>query len=432
MPMAQLLQVAALLASCHAGAHVDWQLRGRNQVRVGLINTPGAAQANTISFTETGMPSGQMHATFAHGQDLTLRYQPRLFDVLRYSPPIGSVPATTLWTGLSVLHRVTLNYKAGEEHLVAFTGQLNLSLGKIDTGDPSTQTLESGLLPGQLGTLFNQTNLNAILTFKHRPHRNVRLMTQETLGLIQYQANQAQGYFANMPQLQSAKGGSNQTQLRLFVRSEFEYLLGPKSSLFADVDLTDVSYQDTASFPAFAPSVGFGTSWAGPGKLKVQAGFIKYWVNPLPGIYEKPSYLPTANLTVSQTFAAIGLPKLTANGVLSVIPYYNLQFSSLEPRSTIMAQLNYAFNRQWSVLGNFRLLSSRYYNFKRWNTLQRGHPRNIMLGSIGVRYNWRDILGFDLTAYGSNQTYQKSSTMSYSQMRQAYVMFGLQGTWQTR
>lgn len=448
MPATSLLQVAALLVSCHAGAHLDWQLAGRGQVRGGLINTPSQrlssgtsslTQPNVVNFSASLMPSAQLHGTFADEQDLLVRYQPRLYDSLRYTPAGGGAPSQADWTGFAAMHRVLLTYRAGNERQLAFNTQLNFQVGRQDVGDPENldqtdlgNVSDAGLLPGRLGTLFNYTNLMGIFALKHRPSRYLRISTQETLGLMQYRTGQSLGYFAAMPNLRGGTGAGLETQFRLYVRTELEYLLDSRSSLFADLDLTNVSYHQTASFPAFNPSVGYGTSYAGPGRLKVQAGFLKYWVNPLPGIYERPGYFPTLNLTLSQTFSQIGLPKLTANVLLGLAPYYNILFGNLEPRSTVTVQLNYALTRELSLMGTFRGLSSKYHNLRRWNTLQRGHQRNYILASVAMRYNWRNLLDFNFSVYGSTQSYQYSATVPYTQMRSVYVITSLQGTWQRR
>lgn len=449
MPALSLLHAATVLLWTHAGAHLDWQLAAREQVRLGLINTPALAsrvggspsltQPSVLNVSESVMPSGQVHATFGNRQDLLLRYQPRIYDNLRYNLPARGVPGSGSWLGWAAMHRVLLTYRAGEERTVAFDGQFNLQVGKQDTGDPEFldqndvgNVSDSGLLPGRLGQLFDSLRLMGVFGLKYRPTRDIRLSTQETLGLMQYRTSQAQGAFAAMPSLQGGLRPGIETQLRLYVRNEFEYLLSARHSLFADLDLTNVSYHQTASFPAFSPSVGYGTSWAGPGALKVQVGFIKYWVNPLPGIFEKPHVLPTANLTFAQSFARVGLPKLTGNVLMGIAPYYNILFSDLEPRSTITTQLSYGFSRELSLMGTFRLLSSRIHNLRRWNTLQRGHQRNYMLASVALRYNWRSILDFNVSVFGSSQSYQYSATVPYTQMRSLYVITSLQGTWQRR
>jgi hypothetical protein len=405
--------------------------RTRNQARVGLIETLGARSSKALALSEIALPSAEGRLKFGDSQDLFLRYRPQLLNTYRHNLPwAANNPGK--WAGWTTLQRVLLTYRVGNEHDLEFFGQANLSAGKLDTSNPDALVAESGFLPGALGQTVSYLNASAILQLKKRLGRNVRLLSVETLGIVQYQISGGNGYFSQMPETGGANTVGEQSQLRLIAHQELEYLLNARHSLFAGLDYSDVSYQQTASFPGISPMVGYGFRGAGPTQLKIRAGFIRYWTNPFPGIWEKPGTLPVADLAVSHTFTSWRLPKLRGNALVGIAPYYNLLFSSLEPRTTVLGQLTYSVSRSFDVLSTFRFLSSRYFNGRRFVQLQHGHPRNIVMGSAGLRYHWKTYLQVDLTGYATAQTYEPSTTQGYTTLRQFYALLGLQGSWQRR
>lgn len=421
----------AWLAVAGQGLHASGNLTARNQARAGVIETLGGLGSRSLAISEIALPSAEGRLKFGDSQDIFLRYRPQFLNTYRRNMPFNDlVPGR--WAGWTTLQRVLLTYKVGEEHQLEFYGQANLSAGKLDTGNPDALVTESGFLPAALGQLVTYLNANAVLQFKKRFGRSFRFLSIETLGLIQYSISGGTGFFSQMPEVGGGNSQGTQSQLRLIAHQELEYLLSSRHSLFAGLDYSDVSYQQTASFPGISPTVGYGYQTLGSTKLKARAGFIRYWTNPFPGVWEKPGTLPVADVTVSHVFTDWHLPKLKANALVGIAPYYNLLFSSLEPRVTVLGQLSYAATRSLDVTGTFRFLSSRYYNFKRFNQLQHGHPRNIVLGSLGLRYHWKTYLQVDLTGYASEQTYEASTTQGYTTLRQFYALLGLQGSWQRK
>jgi hypothetical protein len=330
------------------------------------------------------------------------------------------------------MHRVLVQYQAGDESTLRLRSNVNLAIGKLDISEPDALVAESGFLPGRLGTLVNYTNLNGMVSAVHKTRRYLRLSSTQTLGMIQYPARPGIGYFGDMPGAAQAGSTGNETQYRLDSRNEAEIILGQAHSLFADGELLDVSYRSTASYPGFMVTGGYGHTASTLSRLRLDGGIMKYWTNPAPGIIKKPKYLPIVSATWDHTFASWGLPHLTAHAVASLKPYFNLQYSSLEPRTTLQLQLTYAASRRLSVMGSARLLSSMVGSLTHWQKLPGGHPKNIFLLNVGVHYNWREILIFDCNAYGSDQMYVVSATSPYAQMRQVYIMLGLRGTWQSQ
>lgn len=419
------------LAAASQGLHFSGNLTARNQARVGLIETLGGRNSKSLAVSEIALPSAEGRLKFGDSQDLFLRYRPQVLNTYRHNLPWAQ-NNPGFWAGFTTLQRVLMTYKVGEEHDLEFYGQANLSAGKLDTGNPDALVTESGFLPGALGQTVSYLNASAILQFKKRFNRNLRLLSIETLGIVQYQISGGTGFFSQMPETGGTNTVGQQSQLRLIAHQELEYILNSRHSAFVGFDYSDVSYQQTASFPGITPTIGYGLRAAGPTQLKVRAGFIRYWTNPFPGIWEKPGMLPVADLAVSHTFTSWHLSKLRGNALIGIAPYYNLLFSSLEPRTTVMGQLTYSANRSLDVLATFRFLSSRYYNLKRWNQLQHGHPRDIVMGSVGLRYHYKKYLQIDLTGYATSQTYEASTTQGYTMLRQFYALLGVQGSWQRR
>ena len=424
------VQVIAWLALAGQGVHFSGQVQFRNQARAGVIQTEGLSPSRNLSISEIALPSAQGKLKFGQHQEVFVRYRPQFLNTYRLTLPQTPLQPGA-WAGWTTLQRLLLTYKTGQERQLEFYGQANVSAGKLDTGNPDL-VQESGFLPGALGQLVTYLNANAILQAKRTFGRSFRLLSVQTLSYIQYQVNGASGYFSSMPEIGSSQAEGNQSQFKLIAHQELEYIFDHKNSFFAGLDYSDVSYETTASFPAVTPTLGYGHRGAGPSQLKARLGFIRYWTNPFPGVFERPGMFPVADLTVSRTFGDIGLPRLKINGLVGLAPYYNLLFLSLEPRTTVLLQLQYSVLRDLDVRGSFRFLSSRYFNLQHWNQLQHGHPRNIILGSVGVVYHWRKILQVDLTGYGSEQTYEFSTTQGYTVLRQVYVLLGLQGTWQRR
>lgn len=425
----QLAQGLGLMGLLLQGVHFDWKLAAQEQVRAGDSYEPGVAGSNTISVSEIIAPSAQGHMTAVRGaQDLMLRYQPRFLDTLQIMTQGGG----RQWTGWSQMHRVLLQYQVGDESTVKLRTALNLAAGKLDVSEPDSLVAESGFLPGRLGQLVNYTNLNGNLALTHRMGRWLRLTSTETLGLIQYPAQPGIGYFSTMPNVTATGTTGNETQYRLDSKNEVELIINQQDSVFVDGEILDVSYQETASYPGFMITGGYGRTPTTLTHLRLDAGFMKYWVNPAPGIIKKPKFLPIASVIFDHGFVSWGMPHLTAHVVASIKPYFNLQYSSLEPRTTLQLQMTYAATKSVSVIGSARVLSSMVGGFKHWQQLPGGHPKNIFLLNVGVHYNWRDILVFDCNAYGSDQLYVASASSPYKEMRQVYVMLGLRGTWQTK
>lgn len=420
--------VALGLAMYSQGLHVDGKIGVRDRVRAGIIETRGAQGSKTLSISEIALPSVEVHGTFGQDQDLLLRYTPQFLNT--YTSNFPGAPANgrpAAWAGWTQLHRGLLTYRIGEEHTLELVSTFNISAGKLDVGNPDALVVDSGFLPGAIGSLVTYINANATFAFKHRFGRSLRLTSLETIGIIQYSVGGAGNFFANMPELRIPNTQGNESQLRLISHNELEWLLDARNSLSVHADFSNVSYRSTASFPGVSIGGAYNMLRAGPMQLRAHAGVLRYWTNPFPGIFEKPRLLPMADVTLSYTFGAWHLPHLKANVLAGLAPFYNLQFSTIEPRTTILAQLQYELSRSFSVNGSFRLLSS-----VNWDPLRHGHPRNIMLVNGGFRYNYKTYVQVDLSAYVSGQTFQPSSTVGYTQLRQAYVLLGLQGTWQKK
>jgi hypothetical protein len=425
----QLAQGFSLMGLLCQGLHLDWQLAVQEQVRAGDSYTPGVAGSQTISLAEIVAPSGQAHLTFNRAnQDLLVRYQPRFLDTLQILPGGGG----SQWTGWSQMHRALVQYAVGNERDVALKAAINFTAGKLDVSDPDGLVEQSGFLPGRLGTLVNYTNINGTFALTHKVGRSLRLTSTEMLGMVQYPANPGIGYFRYAPNVTAVDVQGNETQLRIGSKNSGEIIFNKHDSLFLEAEFLDVSYQETASYPAVMPSVGYSHQFSSLSRIRLDGGAMKYWTNPVPGIIKSPRYLPIANLVFDHSFVTWGAPHWTTHVTAGVKPYFNLQYSSLEPRTTLMWQLAWAATRSFSVLGSARLLSSKFGGFTQWQKLPGGHPKNIFLLNLGVHYNYRDILVVDANAYASDQSYEASATQPYTQLRQVYVLLGLRGTWQKR
>lgn len=428
----QLAQGLSLIGLLAQGLHLDWQVSAQEQVRAGDSVIPGVAGSNTISASEIISPSVQGHLTAQRGeQDLFLRYQPRFLDTFEYIPQAGH-----FWTGWTQMHRVMAQYQVGNERDLKLRTIVTFAAGKLDLTEPSVAgpdglVMESGFMPGRLGQLINYTSVNGTLSLTHRMGRWLRLSTTETLGFLQYPATAAIGFFGNQPGAKQSGPVGNETQYRINSRNEVELILGQKDSLFADGEVLDASYRETASYPGFMVTGGYGRKPSPLGHLRVDAGIMKYWTNPAPGIILKPKFMPIASVTFDHTFVSWGMPHLSAHVIASIKPYFNPQFSSVEPRTTLQLQLTYAASKRLSVLSSARLLSSSVGSFTHWQNLPGGHPKNIFLLNVGLHYNWREILILDCSAYGSDLLYKASATNPYAELRQVYVMIGLRGSWQS-
>ena len=425
----QLASSLTLLGVMAQGVHLDWQLAVQQQVRAGESVTPGVAESSTVTVAEIVAPSGQLHLTFNRAkQDLLLRYQPRVLDTLQYIPGGGGHS----WSGWSAMHRVLLQYAVGEERSLELKAAINFAAGKLDTNEPGTAVEQSGILPGRLGSLIDYTNVRGTFALTHRLNRWLRLSSTQTAGIIQYPANPGLGYFANMPALTGATTAGNETQLRIGSREEAEVIVDARNSIFVDMEFLDVSYQETASYPSFIPAAAWTHQFSTVSKLRLHGGVMKYWTNPVPGIIKKPRFLTVADVTFDHTFLTSGLPHLSTHMTAGLAPFFNLQYSSIEPRTTVLLQLTYATTPSVSFTGSARLLSSVFAGFGGLETLPGGHPKNIYLLNFGVHYTYRDILTVDANAYASDQSYQASATQPYTELRQVYMMLGVRGTWETR
>lgn len=429
MIIQQLASGLTLVGLLCQGMQTQWQLAVQEQVRAGDSVTPGVAGSNTVTVAEIVAPSGQVHLTFTRAkQDLLLRYQPRVLNTFQYMPTGG----ISQWTGWSAMHRALLQYGAGDEHNLELKASINFATGKLDTNESGTEVEQSGILPGRLGSLVDYTNVNGTFALTHRLNRWLRLSSTQRLGFIQYPANPSSAYFADMPALVSSNRGSNETQLRIGTRETAEYIVGQRDSVFLDLEFLDVSYQETASYPAFMPAVAYSHEFNSVSKLRLHGGVMKYWTNPVPGIIKKPRYLTVADVTFDHSFISLGLPHLSAHLTAGLAPFFNLQYSSIEPRTTVLMQLTYATTPHLAFTGSARLLSSVFAGFSGLQSLPGGHPKNIYLLNLGVHYSYRDILTVDANAYASDQTYQASATQPFSELRQVYMMLGVRGTWERR
>lgn len=412
------------------GAQLDFKIDARDQVRAGERHTPNTQPANQLAVTDIIVGGIEGHGSFVHNQDLRLRYQPQGMNTWQWPSADGSSNHGRGWT---VLHRGTLAYQAGDERDLRVVSTFNLTAGKLDTSLADDLVGGSGLLPGQLGQLIDYTNVNGTVGFIKRVGRAWRFASTETVGFISYPGSSSLNIFADNPGLATEAGahGSGQSQFKVLSRNQVEYLLDEKQSLALVLELSDVSYPSTSTFLGISPSLAYQRAVSSHTKVMARLGAMKYYSNPYPGIIFAPKWLGVVELTGEHAFHNFGLPKLKASLTVSLLPFYYLQYADIEPRTTVLAQASYGLTRRLQGLLNFRYITMENISFSGYQKLQRGHPKNLMILSLGLRYDYRKFLSVTLGAYGSDRSYEPSGTLSYTKLMEIYGLVGLKGTWQT-
>jgi hypothetical protein len=425
--MTSFVAAVVALGGAVVSAQLNWQLQLREQVRGGDSYIAAQTPPNTQTISEIVAPGAQLHATFRNEQDLLIHYQPQLMDTYRSN---GATTGTGgAWGGWTVLHRGVLTYGAGNPHRLRSTVALNLALGKLDTVNADVLVAQSGILPGTTGSIINYTNINLAIGVERIIDRKWHLTTQETIGLIEFPGASTTANFENNPGMTPAPGGGSSNQLKAASKNQVSYEFTERESANFTLELSDVSYEDTATYLGITPSLGYANAWTSLSAWTVRVGAMRYWTNPFPGIVERSKWLAVLQLTLDHTFTDWGLPRLKGHLALSVLPFYNLQFSNLEPRTTILGQLSYQFSQKWSGTGSIRAFTSEYWDFHQLQRLERGHPRNIGIVSVSMRYSPVRWLAVDMGGYVSERSFVPGVQQPYSLMQEFYALLGLTGTW---
>lgn len=425
--MTNLVTAMMILGGSMMSAHFNWQLQVRDQVRGGDAYVSNRSPRNTQTVSEIIAPSAQVRATFFNNQDLMLRYQPQMMNTYMSAQFAGGAGG---WNGWSMLHRVNATYNLGRVETFRLTSIFNLTIGKLDTFNSDTLVDQSGLLPGVTGSLINYTNTTATVGVERLFARHWHLATQETIGLIKFPGGIQSIDFEYNPTFSSNGSGGSSEQLKALSRNTLSYDVNDAKSFNVMLELSDVSYADTATFFGIAPTLGFANAFNSLSNMTLRLGAMRYWTNPYPGVVEKSHWLAIFQFMLEHTFTNWGLPHLKGHLELSLLPFYNLQFSNLEPRTSVLGQLAYQFTRAWSLNGSLRFFTSEYWNFGHMRRLQRGHPQNIVIVNLSARYYPTKWIGIDFGGYISNRSFITGVQQPYRNMTEFYGLFGLTGTWQ--
>lgn len=428
--MSSFVAMALAFSSSLVSAQLDYKLEVREQFRGGNGHIANQTPPNTQTLSEIVAPGAQVHATFRNQQDLLLHYRPQWMNT--YISDGASDGIHGAWTGFSLLHRGTATYSVGEAHTLRLTANFNLSVGKLDAIQADTLVEGSGLNPGQTGQTLSYTSYVLVLGLERIFFRSWHLTTTDTLSFVDFPGGSASADFENNPGLTPAPFGSSNIQLKILSKNQLTYDLSSRKSVNFSLELSDVSYESTSSYFGIAPSLGFKNEWTSLSSVIVRAGAMHYWTNPYPGIVLAPRWLAVLELTLDHTFTDWGLPKLKGHLILSVLPFYNLQFSDLEPRTTLTAQANYQWTPKWSTILGVRAFTSEYYNFHSLIRLQRGHPRNIGILSLTLQYNPNRWLAVTGGGYISARSFVPGVQQPYTLLQEYYGLVGLTGTWQVK
>lgn len=426
--MTSLVAVALAFGGSLLGAQLDYKLEVRDQFRGGDSHIASQNPPNTQTMSEIVAPGAQVHATFRNDQDLLLHYRPQWMNTYISNGAADGINGA--WTGFSLLHRGTATYSVGDPHVLRMTSSFNASVGKLDAIQADTLVENSGLTPGQTGQTLNYTSYILVLGVEHVFLRSWHISTLETLSYVDFPGGSQTANFDNNPGLSPAESNASNIQLKALSRNQLTYDFSSRKSANFALELSDVSYEGTATYFGISPTLGFKNEWSSLSTFSARAGAMHYWANPYPGIVLAPKWLAILELTLDHTFTDWGLPKLKGNVKLTVLPFYNLQFSNLEPRTTLTAQLNYKWSQHWGTILGLRAFTSEYWDFHALIPLQRGHPRNIGILSLSVQYNPTKWLAVTGGGYLSERTFVTGVQQTYSLLQEFYGLVGVTGTWQ--
>lgn len=426
--MTSFVAAALAFSSALVSAHIDYKLEVRDQFRGGDEHIASQKPPNTQTMSEIVAPGAQIHATFGNDQDLMLHYRAQWMDTYISNGATDGIHGA--WTGFSLLHRGTVIYSVGDAHTLRLTSTFNASVGKLDAIQADTLVEGSGLSPGRTGQTLNYTSYVLVLGVERIVLRSWHIATTNTLSYVDFPGGSQTADFENNPGLVPAPQSTSNIQFKALSRNQLTYDFTAKKSANFALELSDVSYEATSTYFGVAPTIGFKNNWTSLSSVIVRAGAMHYWANPYPGIVMAPKWLAVLELTLDHTFTDWGLPKLKGNLKLSVLPFYNLQFSDLEPRTTLTAQLNYKWSPKWSTILGIRAFTSEYWDFHSLIRLQRGHPRNIGIVSLTLQYNPNKWIAVTGGGYVSERTFVQGVQQPYNLLQEFYGLVGVTGTWQ--
>jgi hypothetical protein len=420
--MTSLVAILALRTLC-VTSQTNFQFDVRQTDRGGITFYPtGGQQSSQLPSQSTTLlfmvsPGIQVKGTYSNFQALLLRYAPQF--VSGY---------TGLWPP-QVVHRLNATYAIGNPKDLRLSSGANMTQGQLDplVGLQTVPGL-GNLVAQQPGTApIGLTQITAFMEISKQLNTFWRISSRQTVNYVATNGSQASQFFqtgvdaptGSVPQIA-------QTSRQFITKEAAEYKATETQSLEFGVSLSAVAMSNVGTYLGINPQVTWKNRLSELTDLTLAGGIYKYWLNPYPGVYDAPRYLPTGEISLQHKFADWGIPRL--QGLLSVrsAPFFNVFQGYMMPRVQARAELRYAFTP--NVTGN---VSARevLYDMPGYD-LRRGSQKNMIIGNIGVNYNYSRALSFNLGGYSSLWSYEPSSTLQYDTLRQVYFVLSIRGKWQ--
>jgi hypothetical protein len=417
--MTSLVAILALRTLC-VTSQTTFQIDVRQSERGGITRLPitGQETQQIQSLLVVLSPGIQVSGKYSNSQTLLLRYSPQM---------MGRVGAN-FWPP-RLVHNVNLAYGIGSENDLRLTVGATVTKGQLDflSGSGAIPGLENLIGQQPTGQAIGITQYSGFMGLAKQLNRFWKVSTLETANYIATNgADTASFLTGDFEPLDRSLPATIQTSEQFLSKNALEYRPNDKSTFTFDVTLSAVAMSAMGTYLGVMPTVGWDTQLTALTGLKIRGGVFKYWLNPYPGIFNKPEYLPTGEVTLDHTFSDIGLPRL--KGSLSIIsaPFYNVFRGYMVPRTQIRAELRYAFTHSLEGHVTVRDLLYEMPGFD----LRRGSEKNLTVGNVGVRYKQSRWLAFDGALYSSLRSYVPASTLPYDSMQEFYFLVGVTATWQ--
>ncbi len=226
----------------------------------------------------------------------------------------------------------------------------------------------------------------------------------------------------------NANGALVQSLTRGDWLNEWHYRINSENFIIYTAQLGWVDFT-TASYSTVLASVGWDGQLSKATQLHTRVGLMEYWTGNFARQYNLRSSLAILEVGLTHTFTDWGLPRMRGGVSAIVGPYVDIVFGTLEPRTTIQADLAYEFNRSLTGTLQLRDYTEEYFNGKSWRPVPVGHDKNVAIVQAQLKYKYKSWLSYSLGAYSLLRWLVPSNTDPTQQVQDYFVFVGAEGAY---
>ena len=376
-----------------------------------LLNTGLTQEAqNTYNLVVT--PSGEVRWR-ARSQEYALSYGPRLF-----------LNMAQLDTSPTIYHIISARALVGRADRVLLTLNPSLTIGGLDlggAGSPAGSLYSGSTRPGTVGGIpssYVSANLQGKIEVPLA--RRLRLSSLELFAIARSPEN---------PELPATPQGLPIAGNLLYNMTRFDSLnelIVPGGGGTWRLQLAPgwTNFPATRSYVTLLPAVAWQRPVGRGGTLNARLGAFLYRTGVLPGLFTYSQATAIVEAGITQSLAALGLPRLRGGLSLVMGPYWDPLYGLIEPRTTLTGNLSYDWTRFLSTQLQVRYYTGRYFNFY----VPPGHDLDVVISTLTLRGQLSRFVSAQLGGYTINRRLVPSRTDVTDSANDYFVFLGLDGT----